>query len=112
MNNLLDAKSKPEQFPGHNSFTLRTITDDEDNKESPADFSEHIDRELLHEISLTRLDSNGCVTQRYNPRSDVPPRSGKSMQYVLTDKIGEGAYGKVYRAIDVKNQNDVSYEFI
>jgi hypothetical protein len=87
--------------------SLRISTNCEDSKESPQEFSENLDKSL-EKFHLTRVDSNGFVSGVLKPQSAVPPRSGKSLKYFLKDKIGEGAYGKVYRSIDIETKKEVS----
>jgi len=62
-------------------------------------------------VSFIRMDSNGCILSP--PASGMkerlsmrPPDDSATMNYVLKEKIGEGAYGRVYRSEDLKTKKE------
>lgn len=82
----------------------------EDTKESFDLYSAHLDAEL-DAFDVKRIDSNGFIlrTGKSNPLLRLPSLTGRSAKYFLQEKIGEGAYGKVYRAIDSTSNDEVMY---
>ena len=89
-----------------------STTPTEDCKESFEEFSKQLDEDLK-ELCVKRMDSNGFVHSAGEDNSQValPSKSGKSMKYFLSEKIGEGAYGKVYRSVDTITKEEVYYCF-
>jgi serine/threonine protein kinase len=53
------------------------------------------------------VDSNGFISGARKPYF-FPSRAVQAKKYFLQDKIGEGAYGKVYRSIDTQTNKEVS----
>jgi hypothetical protein len=66
------------------------------------------DDEDAFNFTLTRQDSNLESCEMGGRPSHFAPRTRKSSKYVLKDKIGEGAYGKVYRSIDKLTNKEVN----
>jgi hypothetical protein len=87
-----------------------STTPAEDSKESFEEFSKRLDEDLK-ELCVKRMDSNGFVHSAGEDNSQIalPSKSGKSMKYFLSEKIGEGAYGKVYRSVDTITKEEVYY---
>mmetsp|Transcript_9756 Transcript_9756/g.16191 ORF Transcript_9756/g.16191 Transcript_9756/m.16191 type:complete len:646 (+) Transcript_9756:220-2157(+) len=75
----------------------------EESKESFDIFGNILEEDEEPTINL-RMDSNGFIKNR--TLSMLPPMSNSTMKYFLKDKIGEGAYGKVYRSVDTTTKKE------
>lgn len=76
----------------------------EESKDSFDIFGNILEEEDEEPPITLRMDSNGFIKNR--TLSMVPSMSKSTMKYFLKDKIGEGAYGKVYRSVDTSTKKE------